>query len=62
MKLHPQNPTPGLDKMEQPTIKPVEVREVVDIIELLIDGLGRKETSYYFQAARDRLREIKRRL
>lgn len=58
MKLHPQNPTPGLSDIK----KPVDIREVVDVLDLLIDGLDRTQTSYYFSAAKDRLRELKRRL
>jgi hypothetical protein len=58
MKLHPQNSTPGISEPK----KPVEIREVVDILDLILDGLGHTQTSYYYGAARDRLKELKRRL
>jgi hypothetical protein len=63
MKLHPQNPTPGENKIEQQKIKPTteeKLGAVVEIIDLLIDALGRTRNSYYYQSARARLEKLKK--
>lgn len=48
--------------MEQEKLKPTadeKIREVVEVIDLIIDGLGRTRDSYYYQSARERLKKLK---
>lgn len=62
MKLHPQNPTPGEDA-NPPAQKPVSLVEILEVLELLVDGLERSnQNSYYYGAAKRRLKTIKERL
>lgn len=59
MKLHTQSGDFG-----SPTElkKPVEVEELLEILELILDGTKELRESYYFQAARIKLNQIKKRL
>jgi hypothetical protein len=62
MKLHPQNPTPG-GGAQTPEPRPVTANELFEVLELLADGLERSnQNSYYYGAAKRRLKTIKERL
>lgn len=61
MKLHPQNETPGTH-VPAALPKPVELREVVDLIDLLAYLVPVNHPDYYSDAFRKRLKDIKSRL
>lgn len=61
MKLHPQNDTPG-EMGPAPSINPVTIGELVDVVDLIICSLQHGRKCYYADAALDRLMELKKRL
>lgn len=61
MKLHPQNETPG-NHVPAALPKPVELREVVELIDLLAFCVEQTRACYYTDAFTKRLRDIKSRL
>ena len=61
MRLHPSNPTPG-QLMDNNQIKePIDQRELVEVIDLILSGISGPQ-SYYLQAAKERLKQIKKKL
>ncbi len=62
MKLHPQNETPG-DMGPAPSLEPVSLREIADVMDLIILSLRTHVgPSYYADAAAKRLDNIIKRL